>query len=94
MATAKKAATKTAPKTEGTKYVWYGWASNGLDVDSGWHIGLYASLESVIKSSSFEEFFVDLNAETIYLLATTEDGKPPKFLRLAVKDSGYSYKEV
>lgn len=93
MATAKK----TSPKTDGTKYEWYvRTASAGsLTDDYLYYLGSFVSLESVVNSESFHEYMVDQNhPDRVYLLALAEDGKPHRFHRIAVRQSGYTFKEV
>ena len=96
MATAKKAATKTTPKTEGTKYTWSARPaySGSLSDDAMWEIGSHVSLESAVNSDDFSNFMQhNDNPERVYLIAVTSDGKPHRFHRIQVKQAGYTFKE-
>ena len=93
MATAKKA----AAKTEGTKYMWAARPAydDSIFDYSFWDIGQYVSLESAVNSDDFQTFMsVNSHPEKVYMLALTEEGKPHRFHRIAVKQSGYTFKEV
>lgn len=93
MATAKKA----TPKTEGTKYMWAARPAYGDSIFDGlfWEIGKHVSLESAVNSDGFHTFMTDYDyPEKVYMLALTENGKPHRFQRIAVKQSGYTFKEV
>jgi hypothetical protein len=97
---AKKATTNVGKATTnvGTEYNWYLWDARLSDTfaDSyAWEAGYYPSVERLLACHEFSEF-MDSNRhpERIYLLASAKDGKPHKFLRIEVKSSGYTYKEV
>jgi hypothetical protein len=93
---AKKATTK--PTTPATKYVWFALGYHHVDSlsdDSGWRLGLFASLESVVSSDEFGEFMDDTDhPDTVYLFAVTSEGKPHRFHRIEVQRAGYKFKEV
>jgi hypothetical protein len=91
-------AAKKATTSAGTEYQWFIWDARNSDTfaDSyAWEAGYYPSVERLLASLDFSEF-MDSNdqPERVYLLAVAKDGKPHKFLRIEVKSSGYTYKEV
>jgi hypothetical protein len=92
---AKKATTKP---TTPTTYCWYGWVGNsmyGFEDSPGYDLGKHVSIESVLSSELFDEFYNDRDCPLyVYLIATTEESKPHRFHRIEVKSSGYTYKEV